>query len=847
MRGETFWRDHQPWLEERGYMLRPRYHPGWVASWKSTGESPFECEDGAAYIFPQIMDGTRISDGEMVLFKKIIRSKHPYEVEISQMFSREPLRSHPRNHCVPILEVLDSPHEPGVTLIVLPLLREYDDPPFETLGEAVEFFRQIFEFMHQCHVAHRDCMFLNIMMDPRPMFPKMYHPVNTVLTRDHQDLVGHYSRTFRPVKYYLIDFGISRVYDASETSPREHPIFGGDKSVPEFQYSIDPCDPFATDVYYIGNVVRARFMTVRSFRIISSAKYKFMTSLIDDMVQDDPSKRPTMDEVVDRFEKLYKALPSSALRSRFSGEGKRGINYSLHCSHVLIPSACPSFTCGVGAVRDITPLSVSNKYPRNIATTSIVSYSLICCACHEHQSPCWSSLVATVLGRYIGPPGKVLTTASVSRRVPSPPRGQRMSFPAANSSRASHNVASSTDSLRAPYNDCNGAPGSLRRAATRFRFKSPTSNLWWTEEEFWRDHQSWLEERGYMLRPRYLPGWVASWKSTGESPFACEDGAMNMLPQVMDGTRISDGEMVLFKKILRSKHPYEVEISQMFSREPLRSHPRNHCVPILEVMDSPHEPGVTLIVLPLLRAYDSPAFETLGEAVEFFHQIFEGLQFMHQCHVAHRDCMFLNIMMDPRPMFPKMYHPVDTVLTRDYQDLVGNYSRTFRPVKYYLIDFGISRVYDASETSPREHPIFGGDKSVPEFQYSIDPCDPFATDVYYIGNVVRARFMTVRSFRIISSLCRFLIIAKYKFMTSLIDDMVQDDPSKRPTMDEVVDRFEKLYKALPSSALRSRFSGEGKRGIVRPLYHLVLNTIYGLMGRKALPRPPEYPLHTFSC
>ena len=38
--GELFWRDHQPWLEERGYKLRPRFQPGWVASWKDKVERP---------------------------------------------------------------------------------------------------------------------------------------------------------------------------------------------------------------------------------------------------------------------------------------------------------------------------------------------------------------------------------------------------------------------------------------------------------------------------------------------------------------------------------------------------------------------------------------------------------------------------------------------------------------------------------------------------------------------------------------------------------------------------------------------------------------------------------------
>ena len=32
---EVWWRDHQKWLAEKGYMLRPRYRPGWVPSWKA--------------------------------------------------------------------------------------------------------------------------------------------------------------------------------------------------------------------------------------------------------------------------------------------------------------------------------------------------------------------------------------------------------------------------------------------------------------------------------------------------------------------------------------------------------------------------------------------------------------------------------------------------------------------------------------------------------------------------------------------------------------------------------------------------------------------------------------------
>ena len=36
-----------------------------------------------------------------------------------------------------------------------------------------------------------------------------------------------------------------------------------------------------------------------------------------------------------------------------------------------------------------------------------------------------------------------------------------------------------------------------------------------TREIFWRDHQVWLAEKGYMLRPRYRPDWTPSWEDTG--------------------------------------------------------------------------------------------------------------------------------------------------------------------------------------------------------------------------------------------------------------------------------------------------------------------------------------------
>ncbi|OCH90194.1 hypothetical protein OBBRIDRAFT_826068 [Obba rivulosa] len=346
------------------------------------------------------------------------------------------------------------------------------------------------------------------------------------------------------------------------------------------------------------------------------------------------------------------------------------------------------------------------------------------------------------------------------------------------------------------------------------------------EEIWWRDHQLWLQERGYQLRPRFSPGWIPSWKGTDKKWWECEDGLSPSIFRVLDAVRTSDGAMVSLKQISQSDHPYETEISMYLSSSQRGSDPRNHCVPVYEVLDVPDDPDMKLLVMPLLRPYDDPPLETVGEAVEFFRQIFEGLQFIHENHVAHRDCMNLNIMVDPKPLYPDMYHPHATDLKRDWSGFARHYTRTKEPTKYIFIDFGISRKYGAEEKSPREYPIWGGDKTVPEFHRSNDPCNPFPTDIYYLGNLIREDFL--QSPRGV------------EFMEPLVSDMVQDDPSKRPTIDEVISRFAELRKSLSRRKLRSRLVDPEETKLLRFYRNTrhIFRTAYYIMARhSAVPTP----------
>lgn len=63
--------------------------------------------------------------------------------------------------------------------------------------------------------------------------------------------------------------------------------------------------------------------------------------------------------------------------------------------------------------------------------------------------------------------------------------------------------------------------------------KRPNPKALLPGEEFWRDHQVWLAEKGYMLRPRYMPDWVPSWSSS-RHVFDCEDALMNQVRILFD-------------------------------------------------------------------------------------------------------------------------------------------------------------------------------------------------------------------------------------------------------------------------------------------------------------------------
>ncbi|KAF9253995.1 hypothetical protein L218DRAFT_667940, partial [Marasmius fiardii PR-910] len=126
-------------------------------------------------------------------------------------------------------------------------------------------------------------------------------------------------------------FDACEKYDPSAGPARKAEPFGGDATVPEFwQNPGKPHDPFAVDVYRIGNVIRRKVSggaPVEPFDPRNpnrphqrlNPSFAFIQPLISDMTQDDPTKRPKMEEVVSRFADIVKGLSELKLRSQTRG------------------------------------------------------------------------------------------------------------------------------------------------------------------------------------------------------------------------------------------------------------------------------------------------------------------------------------------------------------------------------------------------------------------------------------------------------------------------------------------------------------------------------------------------
>ncbi|SJL11189.1 uncharacterized protein ARMOST_14592 [Armillaria ostoyae] len=328
---EIFWRDTYHFLCERGYKLRPRYHPDWVPSWKPGREldaEDWQCIHGRG----AVNDAFSLKTQAKVVLK-VIESD---ELPILRIFNDPSVRSLPNNRTVPILETIHLEDDPGKkVIIVMPFLRWFFDPPFETLHQILDACQQLLSglaFIHEHHVAHRlvfpirlipkcvdicftrDACYLNIVMDSSRLIPKGFQLNDPWIAADVKSSYKAGSRSsVHPINYYYIDFELSVIVNDEE--PLAYGRVGLDRSVPEWATPDKPYNPYKLDIYQLGNVFRKEF-TERYIGV------EVLLPLVESMTQPIPNERPTAAEALATLEAVS-GTPSRHICLRAYGSSKR--------------------------------------------------------------------------------------------------------------------------------------------------------------------------------------------------------------------------------------------------------------------------------------------------------------------------------------------------------------------------------------------------------------------------------------------------------------------------------------------------------------------------------------------
>ncbi|KAJ7606765.1 hypothetical protein DFH06DRAFT_1019107, partial [Mycena polygramma] len=220
--------------------------------------------------------------------------------------------------------------------------------------------------------------------------------------------------------------------------------------------------------------------------------------------------------------------------------------------------------------------------------------------------------------------------------------------------------------------------------------------------------------------------------------------------------------------------------------------------------------------------FNQPIFDTVGEVVDCFRQIFEanirtcavslimshpypqGIQYMHQNFIAHRDCGVANVVQDPTELYPAGFHPVQPRWDPSFKKHSRPITRTECWPRYYIIDFGLSRQYNPADGLPFEDVrILGGDKSPSEHRFLA--CNPFPTDIYFLGNLLNGKFLHSKHMYD-DPRWPTMKQEQWNFLEALIDDMMLPEPAQRPTIGEVIQRFDKLCRKLSSWHLRQPYT-----------------------------------------
>ncbi|KIJ28646.1 hypothetical protein M422DRAFT_37243 [Sphaerobolus stellatus SS14] len=266
------------------------------------------------------------------------------------------------------------------------------------------------------------------------------------------------------------------------------------------------------------------------------------------------------------------------------------------------------------------------------------------------------------------------------------------------------------------------------------------------------------------------------------------------------------------KRIVDRNDSEEIRILEYLNNEQLRSCPENHTIPLIERIAS--NEGWDFLVMPAWRLSWSGRrvfkFWQVDDYFELLIQSFEGLAFMHQHGIAHRDISLGNIAFNDDMTFGAHDNP----FRLETHPIVSAWN-----FKLAYLDFGFSIQFDV-KTDPNTWTL-NGTKGTVDFHspenWAADrtgiPYQALPADVFSLGKlwqlVLGEEEEKIEEIRTIPYVQEAIKI-KYSVFASdvlkehvlelkdLLRQTVEDDPAARPTAAQALERLRRLRQQIPS-------------------------------------------------
>lgn len=257
-----------------------------------------------------------------------------------------------------------------------------------------------------------------------------------------------------------------------------------------------------------------------------------------------------------------------------------------------------------------------------------------------------------------------------------------------------------------------------------------------------------LVSQGHDI-PKDWPGYIRACNGKDDDDL-CKDAG---LPEnLFRGTSCINNCPVVVKAVHSRSREYDVV--RYLSTPPVRNHPMNHCIPVLDLIEVPDDNMVFIVMEEWSPHLITDTPYTLRCFLATLRQHLEHVAFMHSQNIAHLDIALRNILTD-------------------------NNSR------YACIDFEMSRRFDTANPRLRD---YRGSECPPETECG-EWSDPYKIDVWASGMlIVRASKLTGYP---IPELC------------SVATPMLREDPKYRCTAREALLAFNAMVRTIGEHRLNS--------------------------------------------